>query len=215
MAMLLGKKVGMTQVYDELGRLLPVTVIEAGPCAVLQVKTKQTDGYNAVQLGYDDVKASRQKKPAAGHSKKADTSVKKLVREWRFADDAQPEYKSGDSLTVSIFAGNNFVDVIGTSKGKGFAGVMKRHHFAGFPSSHGTERKHRTSGSLASFATDRGHSGKLKKGKRMGGHMGCERVTTSNHRLVSIDEKNNLLVVKGSVPGASGSYVIVRSSRKQ
>jgi len=215
MAMLLGKKVGMTQVYDESGRLLPVTVIEAGPCAVLQVKTKQTDGYNAVQLGYDDVKPRRQKRPAVGHSKKANTSVKKLVREWRLADDVQTEYKSGDSLTVSVFAENNFVDVIGTSKGKGFAGVMKRHHFAGFPSSHGTERKHRTSGSLASFATDRGHSGKLKKGKRMPGHMGCERVTTSNHRLVSIDEENNLLVVKGSVPGPSGSYVIVRSSRRQ
>lgn len=215
MAMLLGKKVGITQVYDESGRLLPVTVIEAGPCAVLQVKTKQTDGYNAVQLGYDDVKPSRRKKPEIGHSKKADTAVKKFVKEWRLADDAQTEYKQGDSLTVLVFAENNFVDVIGTSKGKGFAGVMKRHHFAGFPSSHGTERKHRAPGSISSFASDAGHGGNLKKGKKMAGHMGHSRVTTKNHRLVSIDEKNNLLVVRGPVPGPSGGYVIVRSSQKK
>jgi len=211
--MLLGKKVGMSQVYDESGHLLPVTVIEAGPCVVLQVKTIETDGYNAIQLGYEDMKASRQKKPAVGHSSKANTATKKFVREMRLADDSKIEYKPGDSVTVSIFDGSKTVDVIGTSKGKGYAGVMKRHHFGGFPASHGTERKHRALGSIASFATDRGHSGKLKKGKRMAGRMGGQRVKAKNHKLVSIDQENNLLVVKGSVPGCNGGYVIVQSSQ--
>ena len=141
--MLLGKKVGMTQVYDEKERLLPVTVIQAGPCVVMQVKTKETDGYNAVQLGFDDVKASRKTKAAVGHAEKAKTTPKRFVREMRLANDAKVEFNPGDSLNVSVFADTKIVDVIGTSKGKGFAGPMKKYHFGGMPGSHGTERKHR------------------------------------------------------------------------
>ena len=214
MVMLLGKKVGMTQVYDDSGRLLPVTVIEAGPCAVMQVKTMETDGYNAVQLGFDDVKPSRRKKPQIGHAQKSKTAPKSLVREMRLPDDAEPDYKVGNSLTVSVFAENKYIDVVGISKGKGFAGVMKRHGFHGFPASHGTERKHRAPGSISSFASDAGGGGSLKKGKKMAGHMGNRRVTTKNHSLVSIDEERNLLVVKGPVPGPAGGYVIVRTAKK-
>ena len=213
MAMLLGKKIGITQVYDESGNLLPATVIQAGPCAVMQVKTTKTDGYNAVQLGYDDVKPSRRKSPEIGHAKKANTTPKKFVKEMRFPKDVEPEYKVGDLITVSVFAESKFIDVIGTSKGKGFAGTMKRHGFGGFPASHGTERKHRAPGSISSFASDAGHGGNLKKGKRMAGHMGNCRATTKNHDLISIDEENNLLVVKGSVPGSSGGYVIISSAK--
>ncbi len=214
MAMLLGKKVGRTQVYDESGKLLPVTVIQAGPCTVMQVKTVDTDGYNAVQLGYDDVKPSRRKNPQIGHAQKANSEPKKFVREMSLSDDTELEYKVGDHLTVSVFADNKYVDVVGTNKGKGFAGVMKRHGFHGFPGSHGTERKHRAPGSIGSFASDAGHGGSLKKGKKMAGHMGDSRVTTKNHRLVTVDEKKNLLVVKGSVPGPAGGYCIVRSAKR-
>jgi len=214
MAMLLGKKVGMTQVYDESGSLLPVTVIQAGPCMVMQVKTSETDGYNAVQLGYDDVKPSRRKKPETGHADKARTVPKKFVKEMRLPEQPELEYKAGEAVTVSVFAEEKFVDVTATSKGKGFAGVMKRHGFSGFPASHGTERKHRAPGSIASFASDAGHSGNLKKGKKMAGHMGAVKVTSKGHGLVSIDEEKDLLVVKGSVPGPAGGYVIVCSAKK-
>ena len=214
MAMLLGKKVGMTQVYDDKERLLPVTVIQAGPCVIMQVKTRETDGYNAVQLGFDDLKASRRTKAANGHAEKAKTTPKRFVREMRLSDEAKVEFNQGDSLNVSVFADTRIVDVIGTSKGKGFTGPMKRWHFGGMPDSHGTERKHRSPGSQAGYGTDRGHGGDIKKGKKMGGHLGAARITTKTHRLISIDTENNLLVVKGSVPGAAGGYVIVRSSLK-
>lgn len=214
MAMLLGKKVGMTQIYDESGKMHPVTVIQAGPCAVLQVKSSESDGYNAVQLGFEDVKSSRRKQPQVGHSKKSNTVPKKFVREMRLGDDVESEYEVGSFLTVSVFTDTKYVDVIGTSKGKGYAGVMKRHGFHGFPASHGTERKHRAPGSISSFASDAGHGGNLKKGKKMAGRMGNNRVTAKNHSLVTIDEDRNLLVVKGNVPGPAGGYVIVRSSKK-
>lgn len=214
MAMLLGKKVGITRFYDKSGKLVPVTVIQAGPCTVMQVKSIETDGYNAVQLGYDDVKPSRRNKPQVGHANQANTTPKKFVREMRLPDNVEPEYKAGDSITVSVFAENEFVDVAGTSKGKGFAGVMKRHGFGGFPASHGTERKHRAPGSISSFASNAGFSGGPKKGKKMAGHMGNRRVTTKNHSLLAIDEKKNLLVVKGSVPGPAGGYCIVHSAKK-
>ncbi len=214
MAMLLGKKIGMTQVYDESGRITTVTVLQAGPCKVMQVKSRETDGYNAVQLGFEDVKESRRRKPDEGHASKAGTVSKKFVREWRLADNTPAEVSTGDDVTVSSFAEVKYVNVSGTSKGKGYAGVMKRHGFGGFPASHGTERKHRASGSIASYGSDRGHGGNLKKGKRMAGRMGGVRVTTKNHQLVSIDEEQNLLIVKGAVPGASGSFVEIRSARK-
>ena len=212
MAMLLGKKVGMTRLYDESGRLVPVTVIQAGPCAVTQVKTADTDGYNAVQLGYDEVKLSRCKKPQLGHVAKANTTPKRFVREMRLPDGVEPEYKVGDSITVSVFSEKELVDVIGTSKGKGFAGAMKRHGFTGFPASHGTERKHRAPGSIASFASNAGMGACIKKGKKMAGHMGSHRVTVKNHSLMVIDKENNLLVIEGSIPGPSGCYCIIRSS---
>lgn len=210
--MLLGKKIGMTQIYDKSGRLTSVTVIQAGPCKVMQVKTPETDGYSALQLGLDDVKASRVKKPLEGHAKKANTTPKRFVREWRLTDKDQPDYAAGDEIGVASFADIKIVDVCGTSKGKGYAGVMKRHGFGGFPASHGTERKHRAPGSISSHASDAGHGGNVKKGKRMAGRMGGARVTSKHHKLISIDEEKNLLVVKGAVPGPSGGYVEIRSS---
>lgn len=214
MAMLLGKKVGMTRVYDESGGLIPVTVIQAGPCRVTQVKTRDGDGYSAVQLGFEDVKSSRRKGPQVGHTQKANTTPKRFVKEWRLPEGAEPEFKAGDAITVSVFADTKYVDVIGTSKGKGFAGVMKRHGFGGFPASHGTERKHRAPGSISSFSSNAGTGGGPKRGKRMAGHMGHRRITTKNHSLVSIDEEKNLLVVKGAVPGPAGGYCIIRTAKR-
>ena len=215
MAMLLGKKVGMTQVYNEAGDLVPVTVIEAGPCIVTQAKTVQSDGYNAIQPGFDEIQPVRRKKPAIKHAEKVNTTPKRFVREMRLPADAEEPCAAGESMTVSVFAEDKFVDVVATSKGKGFAGVMKRHGFGGFPASHGTERKHRAPGSISSFASDAGHGPGPKKGKRMAGHMGDCRVTAKNHELVAIDEEKNLLVVKGSVPGPAGGYCIVRSAKKK
>jgi large subunit ribosomal protein L3 len=214
MAMILGKKVGMTQIYDDLGNLVPVTVINAGPCVVMQVKSIDVDGYNAVQLGFDEMKLSRRKHPQIGHTKKAKTTPRKFIREMRLPDNAEQQYEAGNSVTVSVFNEEKYVDVVSTSKGKGFAGVMKRHGFGGFPASHGTERKHRAPGSISSFASDAGHGGGPKKGKRMAGHMGNCRVTSKNHKLVAIDEEKNLLVVKGSIPGPAGGYCVVRSAKK-
>ncbi|MFC1633631.1 50S ribosomal protein L3 [Planctomycetota bacterium] len=214
MAMILGKKVGMTQIYDKTGNLVPVTVIQAGPCVVMQVKTSETDGYNAVQLGFDDVKTARRKNPENGHAGKAKTAPKRFIREMRLPEDNEQQFVAGDSVVVSSFSEEKFVDVVATSKGKGFAGVMKRHGFGGFPASHGTERKHRAAGSISSFASDAGHGPGPKKGKKMAGHMGDCRVTAKNHKLVVIDEEKNLLVVKGSIPGPAGGYCIVRSAKK-
>jgi len=213
MAMLLGKKVGMTRQYDGKGRLVPVTVILAGPCTVTQVKTSETDGYNAIQLGFDDKKPSRCTHQQTGHAKKAGTTPKRFVQEWRLPEGAKVGYKPGDSLTVSVLADVKMVDVVGTSKGKGFAGPMKRHGFKGFPASHGTERKHRAPGSICAFAMNSGMGGGLKKGKKMGGQMGNERVTSKNHILMSVDPENNLLVVKGTVPGPAGGYCIVKTAK--
>jgi large subunit ribosomal protein L3 len=214
MAMLLGKKVGITQVYDEQGNMVPVSVIKAGPCVIMQVKTPETDGYKAIQIGFNDVKPSRRLNPAIGHAKKANAVPKSFVREMRLSDDSKEEFKAGDSLSVSVFAQEKLVDIIGTSKGKGFAGPMKRYHFGGMPASHGTERKHRSPGSQAGYGTDRGHGGNIKKGKRMGGHMGHVHITSKNHVLVNIDEANNLLVVKGSIPGPVDGYCVIRSAKK-
>ena len=212
--MLLGKKVGMTRVYDESGRLIPVTVIVAGPCKVTQVKTTDTDGYNAVQMGFDDVKAARRKQPQIGHFAKAETEPKRFVREWRLPQGTAEQYKLGDSVTVEVFADTKYVDVIGTSKGKGFAGVMKRYGFKGFPASHGTERKHRAPGSLASYCSNAGMGAHIKKGKRMSGHMGHARITSKNHSVVGIDQEKNLLLVKGTVPGPAGGYCVVRTAKR-
>ena len=207
---LIGRKVGMTRVYDEKGKVMPVTVVEAGPCAVTQVKTVETDGYNAVQLGFEDVKAKYTTMPLIGHAAKAGVGPKKAFREIKLKDAT--DKKAGDTVTAEIFNDVKFVDVIGVSKGKGTAGVMKRHHFGGQPASHGTERKHRSPGSLASRATWRGQSGKPKKGVRMAGHMGMDQVTTRNHPLVKVDAANTLLLIKGALPGPNGTLLFVRKS---
>ena len=200
----------MTRIYDEKGAVVPVTVVEAGPCAVTQVKTLETDGYNAVQLGFEDVKAKYTTMPLIGHAAKAGVGPKKAFREIKLKDAT--DKKAGDTVTAEIFNDVKYVDVIGVSKGKGFAGVMKRHHFGGQPASHGTERKHRSPGSLASRATWRGQSGKPKKGVRMAGHMGMDQVTTRNHPLVKVDAANNLLLIKGALPGPNGTLLFVRRS---
>ena len=207
---LLGKKIGMTRIYDEKGSVVPVTVVQAGPCAVTQVKTVETDGYNAVQLGFEDIKAKYTTMPLIGHAAKAGVGPKKAFREIKLKDAT--DKKAGDTVTAEIFNDVKYVDVIGVSKGKGTAGVMKRHHFGGQPASHGTERKHRSPGSLASRATWRGQSGKPKKGVRMAGHMGVDRVTTRNHPLVKIDPENNLLLIKGALPGPNGGLLFVRKA---
>jgi len=212
LAALLGKKIGMTQVYDEQGRLSPVTVVQAGPCTVLQVKTVDTDGYNAVQIGFQDAKAHRAAKPQIGHAAKAGAMPKRFVREIRLPH-APVDVEPGQTIGVDVFQNVAFVDVVGRTKGKGFAGGMKRHGFKGFPASHGTERKHRAPGSISSHASNAGGGPTIKKGKRMAGHMGDERCTTRNHRLVGIDKENDLLLIKGPVPGANGGFVLVLPSK--
>jgi large subunit ribosomal protein L3 len=207
---LLGLKIGMTRIYDDKGTIVPVTVVQAGPCAVTQVKTAETDGYNAVQLGFGDTKPKFSTMPLIGHAAKAGSAPKRHFREIKLKEPT--DRKAGDVVDVSVFDGVQYVDVIGTSKGKGTAGVMKRHHFGGQPASHGTERKHRSPGSIASRATWRGQSGKPKKGVRMAGHMGMDRVTTRNHPLVKIDAAQNLMLIKGALPGPNGGLLFVRKS---
>jgi large subunit ribosomal protein L3 len=208
---LLGKKVGMTRVYNDKGAVIPVTVVEVEPNIVTQVKSADgKDGYNAVQLGFETIKAKYSNFPTIGHCGKAGTTPKKHFAEIRLKD--KTDKAVGDTVKVDIFSGVVYVDVIGVSKGKGFAGVMKLHHFGGQCASHGTERKHRSPGSIASHATWRGQCGKPKKGLRMAGHMGVDRVTTRNHPLVSIDTDKNLLLIKGALPGANGALLFVRKS---
>ncbi len=209
--MLLGKKIGMTRLYNDGGVIEPVTVIQAGPCTVMQIKTEQTDGYVAMQLGFGDVKRSRQKKPQIGHAKKANAVVKSFIRELRLDDASGNEV--GDKLTVEVFEGVNYVDVVGVSKGKGFAGVMKRHGFKGMPASRGCERKHRHPGGIGSNSGSAGTARAIRKGKKMGGHMGHVRCTSCNRRVVDIDVGNNLLMVKGPVPGPANGFVMIRTAK--
>jgi large subunit ribosomal protein L3 len=207
---LLGKKVGMTRVYNEKGFVVPVTVVQCEPNHVTQVKTVDSDGYNSVQLGFKEIKAKFSSMALIGHCAKSGAPTKRHFKEIRLKDAT--DKTAGDTLTVELFDGVQYVDVIGTSKGKGTAGVMKRHHFGGQCASHGTERKHRSPGSLASRATWRGQSGKPKKGVRMAGHMGMDQVTTRNHPLVKIDKDNNLLLIKGALPGPNGALLFIRKS---
>lgn len=207
---LLGKKIGMTRIYDDKGAIVPVTVVQAGPCAITQVKTVETDGYNAVQLGFGEIKPKVSTFPLIGHCAKSGVAPRRYFQEIKFKEPT--DKKAGEEVTVGIFDGVPYVDVIGVSKGKGFAGVMKRHHFGGQPASHGTERKHRSPGSIASRATWRGQCGKPKKGVRMGGHMGVDQVTTRNHPLVKVDAAQNLLLIKGALPGPNGGLLFVRKA---
>jgi len=210
MPAILGKKVGMTSVYDDRGRQVPVTVIEAGPCRVLQVKTVETDGYNAVQLGFEEVSPRRAGKPLAGHCRKAGVRPVRFIREYR-TDDLEG-YEPGATVTVEAFQDVPLVDVTGVTKGRGFAGVVKRHGFGGQPASHGTERKHRSSGSIGEGSGIPGRA--VRKGKRMAGHMGHQRRTVERLPVIKVDAEANLLVVKGSVPGPNGGLVFVRSAKK-
>jgi len=203
---ILGTKLGMTQIFDENARVVPVTVIQAGPCTVAQLKSPERDGYSAVQLAYGDVKPRRVTKPVAGHFAKAGVEPRRHLVELRTADAG--EYALGQELKADVFAEGERVDVVGVSKGKGTAGVMKRHGFKGLSASHGTERKHRSPGSVGACATP----GRIFKGMRMAGHMGHERVTLLNLQVVKVDPERNLLLVRGAVPGPKRGLLMLRSS---
>ena len=205
---LLGRKIGMTQVYDETGTLRPVTVLEVGPCTVLQVKTTQTDGYSAVQLGFADKLRRKASRPESGHVRKVNTEPKRYIREVRLEKDPEG-INPGDVLTVKDFEGIRQVDVIGTSKGKGFQGVVRRHHFAGLGASHGVSKVHRRPGSAGASA----YPSRSIKGLRLPGQMGNVRRTQKNLEVVKVDEMNNLLLVEGSVPGANSGFVYVRTAK--
>ncbi len=212
---ILGKKVGMTRWFTEDGKNIPVTVIQAGPCRVTQVKTTESDGYAAVQLAFEEIKARNSTQPVIGHDLKAGAESYRIHREIRCDNDAESgSFELGQLVDLGILEGVKFVDVIGTSKGKGFQGGMVRHGFKGFTATHGTERKHRAPGSIGSHGTDRGHGAKIKKGKKMAGQMGDVRVTVRSLDVISIDPVKHLLVVKGAVPGATNGNLIIRASTR-
>jgi large subunit ribosomal protein L3 len=204
---LLGKKLGQTSVYDAHGNLIPVTVVLAGPNRVVQCKTVESDGYKAVQLGFDDQKEHRLTKPLAGHLKKHGAAAVKQLREFR---DFSIEVKAGDVLGPDIFAQGDFVDAIGITKGRGFEGVVKRHRFRGGDHTHGAKGWHRRSGAIG----QRLFPGTVRRGLRMPGHMGQVRRTTQNLEVIQVRQADNVLLIKGSVPGAKGDYVIIRESKK-
>ena len=206
---LIGRKVGMTQVFDEDGIAYPVTVIEAGPCYVTQIKNKDKDGYSSVQLGYEEVKPKRLTKGQLGHLERNNLPPLRILREFR--TKSINEISEGDVLKVDVFEKDEHVDVIGTSKGRGFAGVVKRHGFAGGPKTHGQSDRLRAPGSLAAGTTP----GRVFKGKRGPGRMGNERVTSENIRVVLVDPERNLIAVDGSVPGPKGGMVVIKPARKQ
>ncbi len=205
---LLGRKIGMTQVYDEGGILKPVTVLEVGPCTVLQVKTAATDGYSALQLGFADKLRRKASKPESGHVRKVNSEPKRFVREVRLEKDPEG-INAGDVLTVSEFEGITKVDVIGTSKGKGFQGVVRRHGFNGLGASHGVSKVHRRPGSAGASA----YPSRSIKGLRLPGQMGNVKRTQKNIEVVKVDAANNLLLVKGAVPGANSGFVYIRTAK--
>lgn len=203
MSGLIGRKIGMTSIFDENGKNIPCTVLEAGPCVVTQVRTEEVDGYNALQLGFDDKAEKRANKAEQGHVKKAGTSPKKKVVEFR---DFEGEYKLGDTLGVDLFVEGEFVDVVGTSKGKGFQGVVKRHGFGGVgQATHGQHNRLRAPGSIGAAS----YPARVFKGMKMAGRMGGERVTVQNLRVLKVVPEKNLIVVKGAVPGHKNAYVTI------
>jgi large subunit ribosomal protein L3 len=205
---LLGRKVGMTQIYQENGIVLPVTVLECGPCTVLQVRTEEHDGYNALQLGFDDKKRKNASQAERGHAKKVDAEPKRYVREVR--QDGPTEVAAGQTLTVELFNEIKRVDVTGTSKGRGYAGVIKRHGFRGLRATHGVKRMHRHPGSSGPSA-DPAHT---RKGIRKPGQYGNARITVRNLSVVRVDPTNNLILVRGAVPGPNGGFLTVRQTNK-
>lgn len=205
---LLGKKLGMTQVWDENNKLIPVTVVEITPNVVTQVRTPEVDGYSAVQIAYGQIDPRKSNKPATGHFDKAGVTPRRHLTEVRTADAG--DYNLGQEIAVDIFEAGQLVDVVGTSKGKGFAGVMKRHNFAGVSSSHGSHRNHRKPGSIGASSTP----SRVFKGMRMAGRMGGDRVTVLNLKVHAVDLEKGLILVKGAVPGARGRIVFVRNAVK-
>ena len=209
---ILGKKLGMTQVFAPTGEVVPVTVVEAGPCVVVQVKTKETDGYEAVQLGFEETK--RLSKPEKGHIEQQARAVQakmpmlRNLRELRV--DAASQHKVGEKVDASVFKRGDVVDVVGISKGKGFAGVVKRHHFSGGPKTHGQSDRHRAPGAIGSGTTP----GRIYKGKRMAGRMGNERVTVQNVRVVEADPARNLILIRGTVPGGVNGIILIKKAIK-
>ena len=206
---IIGKKVGMTQIFDAEGKVIPVTVIEAGPCVVTQVKTAEKDGYNAVQLGFEDVKEKKLNKPELGHLKKAGEAVKKYLKEFRFDDCSM--FQAGDEIKADMFVVGDYVDVTGISKGKGFAGVIKRWNAGRSPMSHGAGPMHRHQGSMGACSDP----SKIMKGKMMPGHLGNEQVTVQNLDVVKVDAELNLIAVCGAIPGPKGGIVFLKNTVKK
>lgn len=206
---IIGKKIGMTQIFDETGKVIPVSVIEAGPCVVVQKKTTDNDGYEAVQLGFGDATAKSLKKPLAGHFKKADVALKKTLKEFRLEDISG--LNVGDIIKADLFAAGDIVDVCGTSKGKGFAGTIKRWNNHRLKETHGTGPVHRHAGSMGACSTP----SRIFKGKGMPGHLGAERVTIQNLEVVKVDAENNLIAVKGAIPGPKNGIVTICNSVKK
>ena len=205
---LLGKKLGMTQIFDENNHVVPVTVVEAGPCVITQIRTQETDGYTAIQIAYGDIDPRKVKKPQAGHFNKAGVTPRRHVAEIRMDDVSG--YELGQEITANIFDVITFVDVTGITKGKGFAGGMKRHGFAGQGAGHGNQASHRRVGGIGACATP----GRVFKGKRMAGRMGQDRVTTQNLKIQKIDADANLILIKGAIPGNRGGIVTVKTAVK-
>jgi large subunit ribosomal protein L3 len=206
---ILGTKLGMTQVFDETGQVVPVTVVQAGPCVVTAVRTPDNDGYSAVQIGYGEINPRKVTKPVAGLFEKAGVTPRRYVAEIRTQDAST--YQLGQEITATLFEAGQRIDVTGKSKGKGTAGVMKRHGFRGLSSSHGTQRKHRSPGSIGACATP----GRVFKGMRMAGRMGAERITVQSLTVHAVDSDKNLLLIKGAVPGPRGGLVMVRSAARE
>jgi large subunit ribosomal protein L3 len=205
---ILGKKLGMTQIFDENGIVIPVTIIEAGPCYVTQKKTVEKDGYNAIQLGFGEVRNGRLKKPITGHLKRSSAPAIRYMREFQVTDPGS--YEEGQKIDVSIFNVGDKVDITGTSKGKGFAGVVKRHGFGGGPKTHGQSDRWRASGSVGAGTTP----GRVFKGMKMAGRMGNERTTVQNLRVALVDAEKNLLAVRGAIPGSKNGLVIISEAKK-
>lgn len=206
---IIGKKIGMTQIFDENGKVIPVTVVEAGPCVVVQKKTAENDGYDACQIGFGDKKPSKVSKPLAGHFAKGDVAPKRTLREFKFDDMAA--YNVGDIIKADAFAEGDIIDVTGTSKGKGFQGTIKRFGGHRLKETHGTGPVHRHAGSMGACSTP----SRIFKGKKMPGHMGAEKVTVQNLVVAKIDAENNLIAVKGAVPGPKGGIVTIKNSVKK
>ncbi len=205
---IIGKKIGMTQIFDESGKVIPVTVVEAGPCVVSQKKTVETDGYDALQIGFGDLRPKLVNKPMKGHFDKSDVAPKRVLKECRFED--VNAYNVGDIIKADVFEAGEQVDVIGTSKGKGYAGVIKRWNFGRLKETHGTGPVVRKGGSIGACSDP----SRVFKGKKMSGHLGAEQVTVQNLKVAKVDAENNLIAIKGAIPGPNGGTVLIRNSVK-